>query len=348
MANAAEPVPARPSERLVRTALLSARLFIDSLMPNSVVRFGSPGVMKPLDAFAVLVRDGQVAAEADGSRPHVPYSARARLVTAGLQAVDLQQQQSRKEGLPSDPELVKIRAELEALANTVQREFAGLPHETRVNNYFAAPLDAATSLADPPDLPYARKWSTRVVPTSGPMTHIVSEVEVLAELRLVAMLCDPRRWSEDSLFWLVTEGSDFDPAEPPKLDLEDPKIRKRAKATSWRGRLHEEVAGLAIFAVELGIDFEVTDERCKLKYWWIDSPSGIKADNGELTVRPITVDDKPTGWLKARVTKAIDFEDAAFGGPSSGDLLAPSFFASWMRVQQDAWISRIQRFSDSP
>ena len=35
--------------------------------------------------------------------------------------------------------------------------------------------------------------------------------------------------------------------------------------------------------------------------------------------------------------KKIDFGQALFGGPSSADLLAPSFIGTWMRVQQDFW-----------
>ena len=85
-------------------------------------------------------------------------------------------------------------------------------------------------------------------------------------------------------------------------------------------------------------------DSCRLTYKFESSPDRLKKDNGELTLTPIPDDPEGPGWLLA-VTKYIDFEDAPFGGPSPGDVMAPSFFASWMRIQQDIWATRIAEFA---
>jgi hypothetical protein len=88
--------------------------------------------------------------------------------------------------------------------------------------------------------------------------------------------------------------------------------------------------------VYLKVDYQVEETSCRVDYGFVSSPdSKLSRDDGWMTVTK--TDD---GWLKSRVLKEIDFEDAPFGGPSSADLLAPSFIATWMRVQQDFWLSR--------
>jgi hypothetical protein len=326
----------QPSERLLRAALLSARLFADSLDPNALIRYAGLGLMRPAAAMQVLRRDLDHRPRAfdppGDPRPQVPKETYARLEMAVKEALE-----SVKTEKDDDPH--GLRAELVGFGDSLRTNLGADTAGLRV----LLPDDRSTVSRDKhPE--YFKEWSTKVPPRPGPDTLIISQIKLKSDVRLVAMLCDPRRWSQGSLFWQVTTGYDYVPPAPPDLpDLADPEVRRHGHASSWKGKLHEVVAGLATFTVELDIDFDVQPDSCKLTYGFHSSPDRLTKDNGELTLVPIT---KDPGWLLATVTKYIDFEDAPFGGPSSGDIMAPNFFASWMRIQQDIWATRIAELAE--
>jgi hypothetical protein len=321
----------QPSERLVRAALLSARLFADSLDPNAMIRYAGLGLMRPAAAMDVLRRDLDHRPRAFGPpgdpRPQVPKETYARLELAVKEALESVEAED-----DDDPH--GLRAGLVGFGDSLRNQLGDDPAGLSVL------LPADRRQVDRAVHPkYFKDWGTKVPPRPGPDTLIISEIKLLSDVRLVAMLCDPRRWSQGSLFWKETTGYDYEsPAPPPLPDLTKPEVRREGHADSWKGCLHEVVAGLATFTVELDIDFQVQPDSCKLKYSFKSSPDRLTKDNGELTLTPLA--DDP-GWLLAKVTKYIDFEDAPFGGPSSGDIMAPNFFASWMRIQQDIWATRI-------
>ena len=336
------PPPGRPSERLVRTALLSARLFADSLDPNAMIRYAGLGLINPTAALDVLKRELKTRPPADSKprmpgqpvRPQVPKETYTRLEMAVQEALGTIE---AEEG--DDP--TGLRSEMrdfgQTLRTTLGADHAGL-RQMLPDDGRAVPKDVHPT--------YFKGWQTTTPPRPGPDTLIISEIKLKSEVRFVAMLCDPRRWSQGSLFWKKTEAHDFTSAEPPELpDLFDEKVRKSGTATSWSGQLREEVAGLATFTVELNIDFDVQPDSCKLNYELRELTGSAQEGQRELTLTPIPDDPEGPGWLLAVVTKYIDFEDAPFGGPSPGDVMAPSFFASWMRIQQDIWATRIAEFA---
>ncbi len=333
-----DPV-APPSERLVRAALLSARLFADSLDPNAMIRYAGLGLLKPVAAMDVLrrdlehhpARDSRPRGPAPAPRPQVPKETYTRLEAAVQQALN---SVNEEEG----DDATGLRASVHEFGEALRTSLGPDPGGLRV----MLPDDRHTVSRDVHPK-YFKDWSTSVPPRPGPDTLIISEIKLKSDVRTVAMLCDPRRWSQGSLFWQVTEAYDYEPQDlPPLPDLTDPEVRRTGSATPWKGRLHEEVAGLATFTVELNVDFAVSDTSCKLKYGIKSSPDRLTKDDGELTLEPLH--DDP-GWLRAVVTKYIDFEDAPFGGPSTGDIMAPNFFAAWMRIQQDIWATRIAEFA---
>ena len=290
------PPPGRPSERLVRTALLSARLFADSLDPNAMIRYAGLGLINPTAALDVLKRELKTRPPADSKprmpgqpvRPQVPKETYTRLEMAVQEALGTIE---AEEG--DDP--TGLRSEMrdfgQTLRTTLGADHAGL-RQMLPDDGRAVPKDVHPT--------YFKGWQTTTPPRPGPDTLIISEIKLKSEVRFVAMLCDPRRWSQGSLFWKKTEAHDFTSAEPPELpDLFDEKVRKSGTATSWSGQLREEVAGLATFTVELNIDFDVQPDSCELTYEFVSSPDRLKKDNGMLTLTPIPDDPEGPGWLLA-------------------------------------------------
>ena len=348
------PVLPQPSERLVRTALLSARMFVDSLELQPLVRFPSFGLMDPTTALKVLARDVKrppdgVPRRRDGSprqesrhpaEPRLPTQSYIRLKLAVEEALESQEAQVRTSR--TDPD--ELRASVQELTDSIE---TALPDDddTGLRDVLSSTPRVRRDLGQDPERAhpwYAKDWSTVVEPTTGLSTHITSQIDVYGELNLVAKLCDPRRWSDGSLFWITTRAYGFEPpgGEPPELvGLADPR-----PPAEWHGRLREEVAGLAIFSVDLHIDYESTEHGWRMEYHWLKSPDKLTKDDGELTIEPIGDE----GWLRATVTKEVDFLQAPFGGPSSGDILAPSFFSSWMRIQQDIWATHIGALGTPP
>jgi hypothetical protein len=296
----------RPSKSAVRAALLSARLYHDTLENNSLLRYAGFGVLDRDRALEILKGD------AEQPDPYVPWLSLARL-TMAFSCLPPDQKDDR--------------------ANDVGAIEQGLLSVSRLPDPQAAALLAAdVDCSDRAPLTNARNWKTTVT-RRGRVTVVVSEMEILADLKRVALMCDPRQWENVSLFWYESTPVKGAP-EGPTPSIDDP----TAEPKPWTGILRETVAGMGVMTVYLGVDYDyqVEEDRCTVDYWFKSSPdSKLSRDDGKMTV--IKMDD---GWLKSRVLKEIDFEDALFGGPSSADLLAPSFIATWMRVQQDFWAAR--------
>ena len=296
----------RPSKSAVRAALLSARLYHDTREGNSLLRFAGFGVMEPKLALEIIERD---AMQRD---PYVPWLSLVRLDLAYAK-------------LP--------QGEIDDKANEIPTIAQELRKVSGLSDELAAKLLAAAGGPDDREpLPFAKKWNTTVT-MDGSKTVVVAEMEILADFNRVALMCDPRQWQNVSLFWYesIPVGVTRPPLGPlPSID--DPS----AEPQPWSGTLREKVAGMGIMTVDLGVEYTVEKDKCTVKYWFEDSPdSNLKLDNGETTV-----ERGEDGWLKTKVVKRIDFEDAPFGGPSSADLLAPSFISTWMRVQQDFWVAK--------
>jgi hypothetical protein len=299
----AAPTP-RASKSAVRASLLSARLYHDTLGDKSLLRYAGFGVLEPEWALRILTRD---AAQRD---PYVPWPSLVRL---GLAYDSMSRNQIDD----------KVAARAQELWKAIRS-----PDEQS-----AKLLAAAAEGGDREPLTNARNWNTTVTSNASRETVVVTEVEVRADFNRVALMCDPRQWQNVSLFWyesipVKVEG----PPLGPLPSIDDPS----AIPQPWSGTLQEKVAGMGILTVRLGIDYKVGKSRCTVDYRFESSPdSNLKLDDGRTTV-----ERGEDGWLKTQVVKKIDFEDAPFGGPSSADLLAPSFIATWMRVQQDFWVAK--------
>jgi hypothetical protein len=296
----------RPSKSAVRAALLSARLYHDTLESNSLLRYAGFGVLDRGRALEILQGD------AEQPDPYVPWLSLARLTRA-------------YNCLPADQK--------DASANDVAAMEQGLLDLLSVSpppDPRAAALLAGVNCKDRAPLMNARNWKTTVT-RRGEVTEVVSEMEILADFNRVALMCDPRQWENVSLFWYESTPVEGGP-EGPTPSIDNP----TAKPEPWTGKLREKVAGMGIMTVELKVDYQVGETSCRVDYGFVRSPdSQLSVDDGWMTVTKMN-----DGWLKSKVLKKIDFLDAPFGGPSSADLLAPSFIATWMRVQQDFWAAR--------
>jgi hypothetical protein len=294
----------RPSKSAVRAALLSARLYHDTLENNSLLRYAGFGVLDRDWALEILKGD------AEQPDPYVPRLSLARLGRAFS-------------SLPRDEIKARVN-DIEPLA----RDFwtLGQPPDQRA----AALLTADVDRHDNGPIANARNWDTDVTQEGG-ATVVVSEMEILADFKRVALMCDPRQWENVSLFWYESTPVEGAP-EGPTPSIDDP----TAKPEPWNGILRETVAGMGVMTVYLWVNYQVEETSCRIDYGFVSSPdSQLSLDDGWMTVTKMN-----DGWLKSTVLKKIDFEDAPFGGPSSADLLAPSFIATWMRVQQDFWAAR--------
>jgi hypothetical protein len=294
----------RPSKSAVRAALLSARLYHDTLENNSLLRYAGFGVLDLSRALEILRGD------AEQPEPYVPRLSLARLSRAFT-------------SLPEDQTGVSVN-DIEPIAEelwTLSR-----PPDEQAAALLAADVDRHGRGR----IMNAQDWHTTVT-RRGPVTVVESQMEIRAKLKRVAVMCDPRNWQNVSLFWYESTPVEGAP-EGPAPDIDNP----NAEPQRWRGILREKVAGMGIMTVRLKVDYQVDDTSCRVDYEFLSSPdSQLSRDNGWMKVTEM--DD---GWLQSRVLKEIDFEDAPFGGPSSADLLAPSFIATWMRVQQDFWAAR--------
>ena len=296
----------RPSKSAVRASLLSARLYHDTLEGNSLLRYAGFGVVEPNLALEIIERDA-------GQRdPYVPWLSLVRLGMAYAY-------------LPQD-EIDDKAKEIATIARKLWN--VSPPSDDRAAKLLAT--DVGSDNREP--LTFARNWKMTVT-KDGSATVVIAEIEVLADFNRVALMCDPRQWQNVSLFWYesIPVGVTRPPLGPlPSID--DPS----AEPQPWSGTLREKVAGMGIMTVDLGVEYTVEKDKCTVKYWFLGSPdSNLKLDNGTTTV-----ERGEDGWLKTTVVKRIDFADAPFGGPSSADLLAPSFIATWMRVQQDFWVAK--------
>jgi hypothetical protein len=293
----------RPSKSAVRAALLSARLYHDTLENNSLLRYAGFGVLDLDRALEILQGD------AEQPDPYVPRLSLARLSRAFS-------------SLPRD--------ETDDRVNDIDPVARGLWALSHPPDERAAALRAAdVDRYDRGRIANAQNWHTTVT-REGQVTVVVSEMEIWADFKRVALMCDPRQWQNISLFWYESRRVDKAVGPPPSID--DP----YAEPEPWTGILREKVAGMGIMTVYLGVDYQVGEDSCTVDYRFESSPdSKLSRDDGKMIVTKME-----GGWLKSRVLKEIDFEDAPFGGPSSADLLAPSFIATWMRVQQDFWAAR--------
>ena len=300
---------ARPNKAAVRAALLSARLYHDTLGDKSMLRYAGFGVMEPKRAFDILKRDSEA------PNPYVPWLSLYRLGLAYGQTFRV----------ASDKWLKPIASNAVDLgAQAARSSDPGAP------DLLMAPTGTANSRAP---LTNARNWKTTVTPNSDGSTMVVAEMEVRAPFHRLALMSDPRQWQNVSLFWYESTAVEFKgapPGDPPSIDNPD------AQPQPWSGTLREKVAGMGVFTVLLDVNYKVKlrSNVCTVDYKFSSSPdSSLCLDNGRMIVKP-TGDD---GWLHTYLDKKIDFGHALFGGPSSADLLAPSFIGTWMRVQQDFW-----------
>jgi hypothetical protein len=285
---------------LLRGALLSTRLYADAL-ETPVLRYGGIGTMAIEDALGLLIEDGRA------DHGQTPWLTRFRL------AKNLRKQ------LPDDDDLCPLLDDLAATSYGYER----------ANEASYQALQERTALAR------AKEWDTTVT-KDGPRTTITSKVEVKASYPLIALMSDPRRWADNSLFWYESSKLDDngDP-EPPLAKLEvDPPLDKGA---SWDGVLRERVAGVALYTAHLDVHYEVDDEQTGVDYSLNWTPDNLTVDKG--TVRVTKLKDDDEGWVRGEVVKTVDFEDSPYGGPSITDLVAPSYLGSWLRVQQDLWIA---------
>ena len=304
---------ARPNKAAVRAALLSARLYDDTLGDKSMLRYAGFGVLEPERAFDILKRDSEA------PNPYVPWLSLYRL---GLAYGQTYGQPFRA---ASDEWLQAIAINAVDLGTQAARS-----SDPGALYLLMAPTGTANSRAP---LTNARNWKTTVTPNSDGSTMVVAEMEVRAPFHRLALMCDPRQWQNVSLFWYESKAVKFKGTPPGDLpSIDDPK----AQPQPWSGTLQEKVAGMGVLTVLLDVDYkvELSSNVCTVDYQFISSPdSSLCLDNGRMIVES-TGDD---GWLHTYVDKKIDFEHALFGGPSSADLLAPSFIGTWMRVQQDFW-----------
>ena len=313
---------ARPSKAAVRAALLSARLYHDTLGDKSMLRYAGFGVLEPKQAFDILKLDSEA------PNPYVPWLSLYRLGLAyetfrassdkWLQPIAINAVDLKVRAAQCAPDLLMV-AEVVARPWWKKLLPARAPKATGTANSRAL-------------LANFRNWQTTVTPNSDGSTMVVTEMEVRAPFRRLALMCDPRQWQNVSLFWYESKAVNGPRGAPPSID--DP----NAKPQAWSGTLQEKVAGMGVLTVLLGIDYKVdaSSNICTVDYKFIKSPdSSLCLDNGQMIVKP-TKDD---GWLHTHLDKKINFGRALFGGLSSADLLAPSFIGTWMRVQQDFWAS---------
>jgi len=294
----------RPNKAAVRAALLSARLYHDTLGDKSLLRYAGFGVLEPTRAFDILKRDSEA------PDPYVPWLSLYRL---GLAYGETFRATSADWLRPIASDAVDLGAQ------------AALSPDPNAHNLLKAANGTVNSRAP---LTNARNWKTTVTPNMDGSTFVVAEMEVRAPFRRVALICDPRQWQNVSLFWYEsTAVSGAPPGDPPSIN--DP----NAEPQPWRGTLREKVAGMGILTVLLDVDYQITSDVCTVDYKFRFSPdSSLCLDNGKMRV-----ESSEDGWLRTYLDKKIDFGSALFGGPSSADLLAPSFIGTWMRVQQDFW-----------
>jgi hypothetical protein len=284
--------------------LLSARLYHDTLENNSLLRYAGFGVLDLDRALEILQGD------AEQPNPYVPRLSLRRLSRAFS---SLPRNETKDRANDIDP---------------AARDLWTLSHPP--DERAAALLAADVDRHDRGPIANAQNWHTTVT-REGRVTVVVSEMEILADFKRVALMCDPRQWENISLFWYESTPIEGAP-EGPTPSIDDPS----AEPQQWHGILREKVAGMGIMTVYLKIDYKVEETSCRVDYGFMSSPdSQLRLDDGWMTVTKMDND-----WLKSSVLKKIDFEDAPFGGPSSADLLAPSFIATWMRVQQDFWAAR--------
>ena len=297
---------ARPNKAAVRAALLSARLYHDTLGDKSMLRYAGFGVLEPKRAFDILKRDSEA------PDPYVPWLSLYRL--------GLAYEQTFREA--SDEWLQPIKIDAVELGAQAARS-----PDPGASDLLMAATGTANSRAP---LTNARNWKTTVTPNIDGSTMVVAEMEVRAPFRRLALICDPRQWQNVSLFWYestAVEGAP--PGDLPSIDDPD------AEPQPWCGTLREKVAGMGVLTVLLDVDYkvELSSNVCTVDYEFSSSPdSSLCLDNGRMRVEPTR-----DGWLYTYLDKKIDFGQALFGGPSSADLLAPSFIGTWMRVQQDFW-----------
>jgi hypothetical protein len=165
----------------------------------------------------------------------------------------------------------------------------------------------------------------------GSATQIVGTVDVLSsDYARITEVLNPEQWCRDSIFWYRSTAL----GDKKQLPIPD-------AAGAWRGTLREVVAGMAIFTVDLNIEYRPysiyrADQEFIVKYTFLRSSDPIVRDDGTITIK-----ERPEGGYTVRVEKLVDFADNPYGGPSSLDLLAPSYMASWLRVQQDQWMERL-------
>jgi hypothetical protein len=170
-------------------------------------------------------------------------------------------------------------------------------------------------------LQVAENWNVDVT-ADGSATKIVASIDLRDEdVGRIAQVLDPAEWSTDSIFWYRSTPIDKEPIAD--------------SGGGWRGVLREVVAGMAIFTVDLYIEYRPNQPENLLQYRFLRSPDPITKDDGYIAI------DSRDGVHKITVEKVIDFADNPFGGPSALDLLAPSYMASWLRVQQDQWMARL-------
>ena len=301
---------ARPNKAAVRAALLSARLYDDTLGDKSMLRYAGFGVLEPERAFDILRRDSEA------PNPYVPWLSLYRLGLAYGQTYGQTFRAASDEWLePIASKAVELGAQ------------AARSSDPGALNLLTAPTGTANSRAP---LTNARNWKTTVTPNSDGSTTVVVEMEVRAPFLRLALMCDPRQWQNVSLFWYESTAVDgAPPGNPPSINDPD------AQPQPWSGTLQEKVAGMGVLTVLLHVDYkvELSSNVCTVDYQFIRSPdSSLCLDNGRMIVEP-----REDGWFYTYIDKKIDFGRALFGGLSSADLLAPSFIGTWMRVQQDFW-----------
>jgi hypothetical protein len=306
---------------MVRGALFSARLYADAL-DEPAVTVAALGALPIDQALDVLTSDGT--SQVCRTSPVTRF----RVAKALYEGIDRHK--------PSA--FLRDRVTRLGLTSMSQRDW-----DLSVRPAPARKGDTAASARGDSVLPATAPWSTKVT-TAGPQTVITSNVEVEADYLLLAHMADPRRWAENSLFWfrsdrLDARGEPEDPLEPLPADYVPADVPE-----SWLGRLVEQVAGVAIYEAELEIGYEVDDRKCVVTYHLVATSDNITVDEGHLRITR----SKQRGWVKTEVRKAVDFTDSPYGGPSSSDLFAPSYMASWLRVQQDLWIAAAARAASHP
>jgi hypothetical protein len=292
-----------PGRPLIRGALLSARLFADAL-ETPVLRYGGLSTMPIEDALDILKLDGTA------ERSRTSWLTRFRLAKV------------IREQLPKDDELA---VRLDDLARTTFH----LDDEAEVSYGVACGIGSAR----PRQLSRVRKWKT-TGKASGSATVIYSMVEVRASYLKIALMADPRRWAENSLFWYESSRLGDDGHPEPPLDRLDPDPKPDLLPISWKGVLRERVAGVGLYTAHLDISYDARPDETRVEYTLNWTPDNLKMDEGSVKITPLE-----DGWVRGEVEKKVDFTDNPYGGPSAADLIAPSYLGSWLRVQQDLWIA---------